>query len=26
VTERMELSHLVTKGFSFGEVRREEWD
>lgn len=26
VTERMDLSHLVTKGFSFGEVRREEWD
>jgi uncharacterized protein YuzE len=25
-TERMDLSHLVTKGFSFGEVRREEWD
>ena len=26
VTERMDLSHLVTKGFSFEEVRREEWD
>ena len=26
VTERMDLSHLLTKGFSFGEVRREEWD
>ena len=26
VTERMDLSHLVTKGFSFREVRREEWD
>ena len=25
-TERMDLSHLVTKGFGFGEVRREEWD
>jgi len=26
VTERMDLSHLLTKGFSFREVRREEWD
>ena len=26
VAERVDLSHLVTKGFSFEEVRREEWD
>ena len=26
VTERVDLSHLLTKGFSFREVRREEWD
>ena len=25
VTERMDLSYLLTKGFSFEEVRREEW-
>jgi uncharacterized protein YuzE len=24
--ERVDLSRLVTKGFSFEEVRREEWD
>jgi len=26
LAERVDLSHLVTKGFSFKEVRREEWD
>ena len=26
VAGRVDLSHLVTKGFSFEEVRREEWD
>ena len=26
VAGRVDLSHLITKGFSFGEVRREEWD
>ena len=26
VTERVDLSSLLTKGFDFGEVRREEWD
>jgi uncharacterized protein YuzE len=25
VAERVDLSHLVTKGFSFEEIRREEW-
>ncbi len=25
VVERVDLSHLVTKGFSFEEIRREEW-
>jgi uncharacterized protein YuzE len=26
VAEKVDLSRLVTKGFSFEEVRREEWD
>jgi len=26
VAGRVDLSHLITKGFSFNEVRREEWD
>ena len=26
VAERVDLSRLVTKGFSFEELRREEWD
>jgi uncharacterized protein YuzE len=25
VAEKVDLSHLVTKGFSFEEIRREEW-
>ena len=26
VAGRVDLSHLITKGFSFDEIRREEWD
>lgn len=25
VAGRVDLSHLITKGFSFDEIRREEW-